>query len=283
MKLTLLDTKTGADLLLIKNEYSYDHYSFSRDKEKKYFTIIWNRGGEKVIHIDGEETVLMPDTILPLMFNQTFRVEDGETTVAWQFNREFYCIQDHDEEVSCLGFLFCHGDKQFISLDDTMKQKLELLLDLFILELNTKDTIQREMLMVLLKRLIIDLTRIARNTYMPDSKGQDDRYNLVREFNMLVEGHFRKEHSVNFYAGLLNKSPKTLSNIFPQVNQKTPLQIIQERIVMEAKRLLYYTDKTVKEITYELGFEDPAYFATFFKRSTLLSPGEYRKNRESFV
>jgi AraC family transcriptional regulator, transcriptional activator of pobA len=277
MKLSVSDPKTGGDLFLVNEEPTFDRYFFTRDKDNKYFSIIWNRGEKQTINIDGEDHDFMPRTVLPLMFNQSFTLEDPMAVTAWQFNREFYCIVDHDAEVSCVGFLFAAGDQSFVPLDEATHQKMEWLLNLFIAEFRTRDTIQREMLTVLLKRLIIDITRLARAAYIPEVKEQPEQFDLVRQFNLLVEYNFRKEHSVQFYADQLNKSPKTLANIFPKYNQKPPLQIIQHRIMLEAKRLLTYTEKTVKEITYELGFEDPAYFATFFKRVTGQSPVEFRK------
>lgn len=280
MRLLLSNLETGSDLLLIHGEPAIDHRFYTRDREKKHFTIAWNRGDQQTIAIDGEEHVFMPDTIIPLMFDQTFSIENARDVVAWQFNREFYCIIDHDAEVSCVGFLFGAGDRIFIQIKDTAKMKFESLLHLFITELQTKDTIQREMLLALLKRLIIDITKLARSSYVPDHRLQGEKLDIFRRFNLLVEANFRTEHSVNFYAQLLNKSPKTLSNLFPQYNQKTPLQIIQARIITEARRLLSYTDKPVKQITYDLGFEDPAYFSNFFKRYTSLSPVEFRKSRQ---
>ncbi|HKO80847.1 MAG TPA: helix-turn-helix domain-containing protein, partial [Chitinophagaceae bacterium] len=258
MKLTITDQKTGGDLLLISGEQDFDRLFYTRDKEKKYFTIAWNYGEKQTVTIDGEAHDFMPHTILPLMFNQSFYFERAGDIVAWQFNREFYCIIDHDAEVSCVGFLFGIGDQLFISLDDAAQYKLQLLLNVFIEELNTKDNIQNDMLLMLLKRLIIVITQLARSKYIPDQKLQDDRLDIFRKFNLLVEAEFRTAHTVNYYAQRLNKSPKTLSNLFALYNRKTPLQMIQERIIIEAKRLLYYTGKSVKQITYELGFEDPA-------------------------
>ena len=136
------------------------------------------------------------------------------------------------------------------------------------------------MLLMLLKRLIIVITKLARSKYMPDQKLPDDRMDVFRKFNLLVEANFRSEHSVSYYAQRLSKSPKTLANVFALYNDKTPLQVIQERILIEAKRLLFYTNKSVKQITYELGFEDPAYFSNFFKRHTSLSPVEFRNDKQ---
>ncbi|HEY4289404.1 MAG TPA: helix-turn-helix domain-containing protein [Puia sp.] len=280
MKLILFDQKTGGNLLLFRGEQNFDRLFYSRDKEKKYYTIAWNHGEKQSINIDGVSHNFMPHTIIPLMFNQSFNFERPAEIVAWQFNREFYCIVDHDAEVSCAGFLFAMGEHLSINLDDPAQYKLKVMLDVFIEELNTQDSIQYDMLIMLLKRLIIIITGLARNKYIPDPKLHDQRLDVFRKFNVLVEKHFHAEHTVAYYAGLLNKSPKTLSNIFALYNNKSPQQIIRERIIIEAKRLLCYTNKSVKQITYNLGFEDPAYFSNFFKKHTSLSPLEFRNNRE---
>jgi AraC-like DNA-binding protein len=95
---------------------------------------------------------------------------------------------------------------------------------------------------------------------------------LVREFNLLVEIHFKTNHAVSDYAKMLHKSPKTLSNHFSKTYNKTPLQFIQERLLLEAKRFLHYTDKPIKEIAYDLGFDDVQGFSRFFKNKEGISP-----------
>ena len=278
MKLTLRDPKTGGDLLLFIGEENFDRLYYGRDRFNKYFTIAWCRGEKQTLIIDGNPYDLMPDTLVTLLFNQSFNFENPFDIVAWQFNREFYCIIDHDSEVSCVGFLF-GTDQMFISLDERAKQKMQLLMEMFTEELKSHDNIQNEMLLALLKRLIMTVTRLARSEYVPKKTLADDKFHIVRKFNLLVEADFRKEHSVAYYAERLNKSPKTLSNLFAIYNNKTPLQVIQERIVIEAKRLLQYTDQSIKQITFELGFEDTAYFSNFFKRHTSLSPLEFRNQK----
>lgn len=279
MKLTLSIPSTGGDLTLFKDEETLDRQYFGKDRHNKYFTIAWNRGAQQTVTIDGMPHVLMPNVVLPLMFNQSFHFDRPADIVAWQFNREFYCIVDHDMEVSCVGFLFAMNENVFVQLGKDMQAKLQLLLDLFIEELKTTDKIQHDMLMMLLKRMIIIITQLARADYAPAVKMDDERFHIFRKFNLLVETHYREEHSVAYYAQRLSKSPKTLSNLFALYNQKSPLQIIQERILIEAKRLLYHTDKSVKQITYELGFEDAAYFSNFFKRHTSSSPQDFRNVR----
>ena len=98
---------------------------------------------------------------------------------------------------------------------------------------------------------------------------------LLRQFNMLVEEHFKTEHSVRFYAEKLFKSPKTLANSFAKY-QRTPLQIIHDRVILEAKRLLTYTDMSTKEIAYQLGFEDPSHLSKLFKKITGTPPSAFK-------
>ncbi|WEA01014.1 helix-turn-helix domain-containing protein [Mucilaginibacter sp. SJ] len=280
MKLSATEQSTGGDLLLLINEKHFDRMFFTRDRQHKYLTIAWNRGEKQTVTIDEVDYDFLPNTILPLMINQSFRFERPEDVVAWQFNRDFYCIVDHDEEVSCVGFLFYgSSDQVFVTLDEIMQFKLQRLLDIFIEEFETADNIQIDMLRMLLKRLIIIVTRLAKAHSGPREVLADEKFGTIRKFNLLVENNYREHHTVAYYAQQLNKSPKTLSNLFALYNHKTPLQVIQERLIIEAKRLLYYTDKSAKEITYELGFEDAAYFSNFFKKHTSFSPTDFRNNK----
>jgi AraC family transcriptional activator of pobA len=276
MKFALKEVNTGGELFLFKEERGFDRAFFTRDRFNKYFTIAWNPGESQTVIIDGTEYEFPSNTLLTLLFNQSFSFEDSSTIMAWQFNREFYCIIDHDSEVSCVGFLFSSTDHMFVKLSERAQQKLQLLMDVFTEEFKTTDNIQNEMLLVLLKRLIIYATQLAKSAFAPPRKIPENKFHMLRKFNLLVEANFKTEHSVSFYAQQLCKSPKTLSNLFAIYNQKTPSQIIQERIIAEAKRLLLYTDKSIKQITFELGFEDVSYFSNFFKKNAGVSPSDFK-------
>lgn len=91
-----------------------------------------------------------------------------------------------------------------------------------------------------------------------------------------MEQNFREQHSVSYYAGLLHKSPKTITNTFKKINEKSPLQIIHDRILLEAKNLLQYTKLDISEIAYDLGFENVQVFSRFFKRLAGIPPTEFR-------
>ena len=279
MKRSFNNPITKGELHLIERELQFDRLFYERDRKEKFLTIAWNQGNGQNVTIDNAIIHFPGNSFLPLMVNQSFAFEDPESIIAWQFNRDFYCIVNHDKEVGCVGFLFYGSSGNlFLQLDDKEERKIGLLLDVFKDEFDNIDQVQEEMLRMLLVRLIITLTRIAKIQYLPAGGIDEQKFDLVRKFNLLVENHYKSHHDVKFYADQLHKSPKTLSNAFAIYGNKAPLQIIQDRVILEAKRLFYYTDKSAKEVASDLGFEDAAHFSKFFKNQTLVNPSDFKKS-----
>jgi AraC family transcriptional regulator, transcriptional activator of pobA len=265
-------------IVLNLNEKKLERYFSETNIDSKLYTIAWNRGKNQVVTIDEIEYEFKANSVLPIMMSQSFRFQMPEHIVLWQFNTEFYCIANHDAEVGCVGFVFYGSSPtMFVKLEAEHAETMKRLLEIFEEEFLSGEDIKGEMLRMLLVRLIIQVTRLAKKQYLNTEAVYDDKFNLIRQYNLLVEIHYRKEHQVQFYAGLLNKSPKTISNIFSLYSKKTPTQVIQERIIAEAKRLFYYTDKSVKEIADILGFEEVAHFSKFFKNCTSQNPSELKK------
>lgn len=217
-------------------------------------------------------------SLLPLVANQHFIFEDPQALVAWQFNREFYCIVDHDAEVGCVGFLF-YGIHHplFISLSADDLTDINIIEQLFKEDMQQRDRMQGEMLRTLLKRLIIKSTRMAKVQTNSYNLLADEKFDIIRQFNLFLEIHFKQEHEVSYYASQLHKSPKTLTNLFHIAGYPSPSSLIHKRIILEAKRYLYYTNKSGKEIGYELGFESPAHFSRFFKLKSGNNLSDFRK------
>ncbi len=240
-------------------------------------TFVYNKGAAQEVVID-EISYTMPETcILPLVSNQHFVFEHPESLSAWQFNREFYCIVDHDAEVGCVGFLF-YGIRHpmFIVLDKQEAEEMAHMEKVFSSEMMLTDNFQGEMLRTLLKRVIIKTTRMARNQSESYQLFPDEKMDIIRKFSLLLEANFKQQHEVRFYAAALNKSPKTLSNVFALLKQPSPSVLIRNRIILEAKRYLHYTEKSAKEIAFELGFESPAHFSRFFKMYAGTNISEFR-------
>ncbi|TNJ45426.1 AraC family transcriptional regulator [Tamlana fucoidanivorans] len=267
-------------ILKIGNESLLE--SYKEAKQPDLFTFIRTNEIEAEIIVDSKPYTIKPNSLLTLTTVQFFQFVQGVDLVVYQFNREFYCIKDHDHEVSCAGLLFFgHVHIPIIDLTDEEQHKFNILNEVFLDELETKDNIQAEMLRMLMARFIIISTRLLKSKEGYVETAQTSKVDLLREFNLLVEAHFKEAHRVAFYAEKLFKSPKTLSNTFAKLNT-SPLQIIHERIMLEAKRLLIYTTKTTKEIAYEVGFDDASHLSRLFKKQTGLSPSDFKKQLQNF-
>jgi len=263
---------------LFKLGNSQNLSAYSQSKQVGLYTFIWANSNPIELIIDSVPLILEPNSILALTPIQYIEYLSGDDAVIYQFNREFYCIKDHDQEVSCAGMLFFGNTNiPIISLDDQEQSKFKTLHEVFLDELNTKDNIQAEMLRMLMARFIIKCTRLLKTQERVVETPKSSKVDLLRSFNLLVEEHFKSEHSVAFYADKLYKSPKTLSNSFAKLNI-SPLQIIHQRIILEAKRLLTYSNKSAKEIAFEVGFEDASHLSRLFKKHTNLSPSEFKKS-----
>lgn len=244
----------------------------------KFFLVVEGSISMEIDHIPLKLSVNEIVALTPLQHLNVTDV-DGKY-MALLFNSNFYCIYGHDSEVSCSGVLF-HGGSQVLKLrlseDDVTN--LSQIVSNIKREYDERDGFQEEMLRILLKRFIIVCTRKAHES-LGISREKEHAFDIIRQFYILVDNNFREKRMVQDYALMLNRSPKTLSNLFSQCDLSSPLQIILERTATEAKRLLLYTGKSAKEIADLLHFEDIAAFSRFFKSQTGVSISEYRKENK---
>jgi AraC-like DNA-binding protein len=242
-------------------------------------TVLWfTQSNQNRLIIDGDKYVFSKNEIVFLTEFHSTSFDKLENIKLLRFNRSFYCILDNDLEVGCKGILFFGASRvPVITIPEEDLEKFEMLWKIFALEMQSPDNMQKDMLQMMLKSYLILCTRIYKSQLLYPLENRD--VDIIREFNFLVETHFKSIHSVSEYAKLLHKSPKTISNIFRKLNSKSPLQFIQERKMLEARRLLIYTTKRIKEIAYEVGFEDLQTFSRFFKRNEGISPSKYKKTR----
>ncbi len=252
--------------------------SILKEKMASGLTLLWMQDNQTVLNIDGRTQLFGANQVVCLTEFHRLSVEKVTSLRMVRFNRPFFCIIDHDSEVGCKGILF-FGASQLpvFHIPEEELEKFEVLWKMFSIEMQSKDELQIEMLQMMLKRLLILSTRLYKDQ-QPLGALEKVQSDIVREFNFLVENHFKTKHSVADYAGMLHKSPKTISNLFSRIGVKTPLQLIQERKMLEARRLLQYTDRAVKEIAYEIGYEDVQAFSRFFKAQEGISPTEFRES-----
>lgn len=217
---------------------------------------------------------------------QYFDIKNGNAEAAslLYYNRDFYCIQIHDKEVACDGLLF-HNIFEIpkVDLDDSESMIIKNLFQNIQEELEWKESSSEEMIRTYLKQVIIRATRKWKKQNLDNDtvKIPSNELDVFRDFSRHLEIHFREKHNVADYADLLHLAPKTLTHKFKSLHLDSPNQFIINRILLEAKRLLFYTDKPVKEIAYNLGYEDPAYFNRLFTNKIGNTPVNFKKNYTS--
>lgn len=247
------------------------------DVRETDMTFIWNVGERMDITIDKIPYSLKKNQVIFLTEFHKIDVIALESARMVRFNQPFYCIVNHDNEVGSKGLLFFGASGvPLISLQDHQIRDFEMSWEMFCSEMKKSELLQRDMLQAILKRTLILSVRILTRTtdFHKLEKRQSD---IVREFYWLVERHFAQEHEVAFYASKLNKSPKTLSNLFSIFSTRSPLNIIHDRILIHARRQINYSNLSIKEIAYELGYGDIQTFSRFFKSKEGLSPIQYRE------
>jgi AraC family transcriptional activator of pobA len=133
---------------------------------------------------------------------------------------------------------------------------------------------QHRMLIAHLTVLLTYLSRLYTEQFSGAEPSADQR--LLKTYQAKIEEYFRDLHEVGAYAELLHLSAGHLSEVVKAQSGKPAIKHIHERLVLEARRLLFYTPESLKEIAFNLGFSEASYFTRFFKRETGLTPAEYR-------
>lgn len=276
-------------MLIFEDHYKKLGFETFSEQNLKDFTYSRHQSEIKIFHVpEGYELTIdfknykTENPALFFLTSQHLQVEHGtgESQLLY-YNSDFYCIQIHDKEVACDGLLFHNVfEIPFVELDKEENRMVNNLFRSIKKELEDQDSSAEEMIRTYVKQIIIRATRKWKKQNLDNDaiKIPGNELEIFRDFSRLLEIHFRKKHHVSDYAALLHIAPKTLTHKFKSLQLESPNQLIINRILLEAKRLLFYTDKPVKEIAYDLGYDDPAYFNRLFTNKTGNTPSSFKKN-----
>ena len=247
-----------------------------------YYAVAWIQSGSGRYKANLSEYEFSGNTIFFFAPYQPFQlIPSGPLSgIALHFHPDFFCIEKHQKEVSCNGVLFNNiYQPPTIMINEKEAASFKELLDKFRAEMNNDGLAQYELLISYLKIFLINASRIKIEQH-PEAKKQienDEKPFVLQQLKNLIEKHYREKHTPSEFAELLYITPKALGKLTKTHFNKTPSELIHERIIIEAKRELYLTNKAIKEIAAYLGFNDEFYFSRFFKNNTDVSPQIYRE------
>ena len=278
--LTLINPQNGN--LAFKYMAFEDNSHFDHIQRNNYFSLIWITSGAGKLKADFEEYDFEENSLFAFSPYQPymFSVDTNVKGIAINFHSEFFCIYKHHKEVSSHGVLYNNiYQPPFVKVDESSAATFKMLCEQIKTEMQNPALAQHELLVSYLKILLITAARL-KTQQQPEVNEIVTGYKepfILQNLKDAIEANFRIKHSPSDYAGMLYISPKALAKITKAHFNKTLSSLINERIIMEAKRELYLTNKTVKEIAYELGYDDEYYFSRFFKINADVSPQLYRE------
>ncbi|PVH26877.1 AraC family transcriptional regulator [Sphingobacterium corticibacter] len=244
-----------------------------------FYHILWFQKGNPTHLVDFNPVKIKPNTILFLNKDtvQRFDKKGGFDGKAILFTDSFFCKTETDTKYLRSSILF---NNLFSVAQIQISETASLFADLFKLmdeELkNQSDSSQPYILKNLLHNFLLLSERERQKQDVTEIKKGPD-FDYVMLFKDVLETNFRKLKQVSSYAKMISVTEKRLNQATQKTLDKSPKQMIDERVMLEAKRLLAHTNESIKEIGFDLGFDEPTNFIKYFRKHNSSTPVEFRK------
>lgn len=277
---TLVNPQNG-NLAFKLFSFEDDGY-FDHIQRNNYYSLIWLTKGDGKAKADFSEYDFQENSLFAFSPYQPFMLSANNKLggIALQFHPDFFCIHKHQAEVACNGVLFNNiYNPPFIAVDENSASTFTMLVNQIKAEMQNSELAQYELLISYLKIFLITASRLKtqQEPIALQAISELKEPFILQNLKSAIEKDFKTKHSASDYAKELNISASALAKITKTHFNKTLTDLISERIIIEAKRELYLTNKAIKEIAYELGYQDEYYFSRFFKTNADISPQMYRE------
>ncbi|SHN13224.1 AraC family transcriptional regulator [Chitinophaga sp. CF418] len=246
--------------------------------KQHYVEIIWIIKGGGTLVMDLEKFTLQDNSIFCITPGQLHQLKEEEQTEGYviSFTEAFLHMGEQEFDLMYNSGLFQSFSRSAgIRLDSDIAGEMQEIALKMLKESNNTYLFKTEMLRRYLK---IFLIYVARQFQAPlQTLMQTRNIELSEKFKSLVELHFKTHRKVADYAKLLTVTPNYLNEIIKKTTAYPASHHIRQRIILEAKRRVAYSDECMKEVAWHLGFTDIAHFSKFFKNATGTTFTEFRK------
>jgi AraC-like DNA-binding protein len=244
---------------------------------KDFFEIVWLKNEEALHALKDTELEAKADWIYlipPYRVHQLNKA--GKNGELISFKRSMLEEEDKEFLLDLFKIFNVQGEFSCLRLNETSATELSGIFQLLDKEYTSNNIV---MVRALLKVFLLKLIQVKEHEFT----SQDIHQKRVYEFLMLLESNYQQVRNTDFYAGKLGISSKRLNQILKDKLSKTGMQLIHDRLILEAKRSIIHSENTIKEIAYELGFSDRPYFSRFFKKQTGQTPEEFQKQAKTHI
>lgn len=244
-----------------------------------YFEIIWIEEGSGVHLIDFQSYPFSGPCLFLLQPSNVHQIfKDGPTRGnVIKFSETFFGTFGSDNFLLKFDVFDNVQVSPVLSISPEFLPKLRAVLQPMYEHFNNPGTVSRSILEAYLRIFLLEIYQLKRQSGSVTTP-TDPKYLLFREFKHQLEKHYLAQHNVVFYADKLNISARSLNELTALYTETSSGQLIRERVVLEAKRLLANTSMNIKEICFFLGFHDPGYFTRFFTKNAGVAPLVFRKS-----
>ena len=280
-QLTIELTNPQTNILAFKLIRLNDDSYFKNLKAYNCYKIILIRKGKGQLTFDKATYTFSGNCLIRFPIYQPFQLDaDGPLDgILLQFHPDFFWNHKYDMEQISKRVLFTGiGEKPAIKISKAEMDQLRRPLDSLITELEHNRLGRYDITISWVKIFMVYASRIKMDKGVIHTETLSTTYYTFRKLTEAVEQHFHHKHRPADYAKLLNSTVKTLNRAAKHQLGKTVSDMISDRIITQASHELYLSDKPIKQIAFELGFHDIAYFSRFFKVRTGVSPDVYRKS-----
>jgi AraC family transcriptional activator of pobA len=260
---------------LVQEEGFHDK-SYNDDR----FQIIWIVRAASSHFIDGHHCDMHNNRIFCLKPGQIHRLSFDEKTEGFviSFTEKFLNIGELEFDLRCHTDLFQLFLKtNGIKIENEMMTEMREIVIKIMKENDNTYLFKNEIIKRYLKIFLIHLTRLFNSKLQPVTPSRNRQ--IVQSFMRLVERNFKEKKMVSYYANEIFITANYLNEIIKKMTGYSAGHQIRQRVVLEAKRMALYSDSTMKEIAYELGFLDPCHFSKFFKGFTGVNFSDFKKEK----
>ncbi len=271
---------SSVNFSISRMEDIYDRRQGKKDLPHRhdFYTVLLVLEGSGEHLIDFNTYSLKPRSITFISPGQVHQLIEKERSLGYAlvFSSDFLAQNNIPVKfIEDLNLFECYGESPPLSLEPDQLGQLSSYAE-EILELQESETpFKDQAIGALLKLLLIRCNNVCQFT--PETRVlQNSGHATLKKFKSLLNQHYAEWHAAGQYAKALHISPDHLNRVVKALTGKSAKEHIQSRIITAAKRLLYFTTQSSKEIAFSLGFNEPAHFSTFFKKCTGISPSDFK-------